>query len=275
MAKQILEIAAGSPTNILLLDLAVDELEKMHEFKCNYDEVMFMLRMSDWPSSIIKIMRRHEGVVTKVQLKEQDEKLGENGLDEDQIKTKHNASKRWRLLQGIWAQSSYPQIKGEIDQVRQWQAIPGGDPPTTPALDRFQRLCVKLNVKFAFALKTLKLVKDRNAKAHHPPPDTKNHIKHNDKVDWNEIKRLCEDLKRELQVDLDEGSLDKDQVKLLEEMIDAWLSLHIQEWRANGDHLETDYGAKAHQTNPAAVSVAPDSFYEVDKWAYLSEVEID
>ena len=260
----------------------------MQEIKCKHDQMVFLFEMGDWPSAFIKIMRKREKEVASAQLEglreRLKEKLEEEGLAtdkeraaKDDIDKKIDASCKWRLLQGVMAEDSHPMITREVKKVRKWEADPSPTktPPQTPALDRFKALCDDLSVNFEFGLQVLKLTKERNFAAHHPPPRIKNHIQAG-RVNWDAIKKSCEDLRLKLRKDRDDGSLDNVQLELFEMHIDAWLSLYIKKWDDSGHHQETTLGANATSAGSTEpVHPPPISPHEDNKWGYLAGVSCD
>ncbi|EAQ84273.1 predicted protein [Chaetomium globosum CBS 148.51] len=243
MADRILRVVKGPAADAEPLNLAVDSFEGMHQSKCNYDGVMFMLRMSDWPSEIIKTMRSKEPKVAKAQLNEQAKQLRGKGVSDSTIKAEREASKDWSVIRRERAGSSYSVVKGNID----------------------------------------KLTSYRNAVVHNSPPDPLKYLKDDETIDWIAINQICETQKRMVRADQDEGLVDEDQVNLFVSMIDGWFALYIEKWSNNGQiPYLTAYGIaqekaasdkkENERTKTEKKDKEPWSIYVTDKWDYLSGV---
>ncbi|KAH6622537.1 hypothetical protein F5144DRAFT_594877 [Chaetomium tenue] len=175
MAAQILNITNGPAANTELLNLAVDGFEGMHEWKYEYDGLKFMLRMSDWPSDIIKTMKYKEPKVAEAQLDEQEKQLRGKGVSNSTIKAEREASEDWRVIWRERAGSSYPVVEGDID----------------------------------------KLTSYRNAVVHDSPPNPLKYLKGDGTIDWIKIYQFCETQKCAVRADQNKGLVDEDQIPYL------------------------------------------------------------
>src|SRR3569833_482401 len=116
-------------------------------------------------------MRGLEAEVAHDQRQERQKELKASGMSAEDAKASAMASQGWALLKVQQAEESFHLIAAELEKVRDWRLKGANEDvtPATPALDRLDGLAKAAKFEGPLALEIVKLTKDRNFAAHHPP----------------------------------------------------------------------------------------------------------